>query len=80
MLLKIHNTAGEDFDVISKQLTVTPGSETVPVIVAIYNNSDSLSFKNFSLFISTDESRASIIAAESVVYIFDDDCELIHNH
>ena len=67
--------ATEEFEVISTRIVVTPETATVPVIVALYNNSDDLSFKNFSLILSSDENAARITDKAAVVYIFDDDCE-----
>lgn len=48
----------------------------VPVTVAIYNNFDNQSSKNFSLVLHSEEAAARIISGTTVVYIFDDDCEL----
>ena len=71
--------AGEDFEIITNQLVVTPDTTTVPVDVAIYNNDsdvEMLGFKNFTLVLSTEENSARITTETSVVIIYDDDCKL----
>lgn len=64
---------------ISTPITIAPGSTSVPVTVAVYDDStfDAVGFKNFSLVLSTDENAARIITDTTVVIIFDNDCKLL---
>jgi hypothetical protein len=64
--------------VISTLITITPGSTSVPVTVAVYDdpNFDAIGFKNFSLVLSTNENAARITNDTTVVVVFDNDCKL----
>ena len=77
-ILYTRTIAGKDFEDISTQITVSPESTTVPVTVAIYDNFDNLSMKNFTLVLRSEEPAARIITGTTVVYIFDDDCKTRH--
>ena len=64
---------------ISTELLVTPGSTSIPVDVAVYNNDsiiDDIGFKNFTLILNTEENAARITTDTTVIVIFDDDCKL----
>jgi hypothetical protein len=67
--------------VISTLITITPGSTSVPVTVAVYDdpNFDAIGFKNFSLVLSTNENAARITNDTTVVVVFDNDCKLKHD-
>ena len=69
-----------DYAVISTPITITPGSTSVPVTVAVYDidsTFDAVGFKNFSLVLSTNENAARITTDTTVVIIFDNDCKLL---
>lgn len=58
-------------------MVITPGTTSVPVKVAVYDDSivETIGFKNFSLVLSTEENAARITTDATIIVLFDDDCK-----